>query len=98
MVIKNRGRRVPAFPGGVAGSESRLAPHRIEETASAPLPGLPVPGASHPCEPGLLALASDPRAEDLTKPSRTGDGSDRTVLVDASVVGPCITLWVTGDR
>ena len=59
-LIKNRGRHAPAFPGGVADSEARPAPHPIVETTNGPLRGSAVPGASHQSDPGPLAWMAIP--------------------------------------
>ena len=87
--FKNRGRHVPAFPGGAAGSEAMPAPHPIEETTNVPLPGSGALRVSHQSDPGLLAQDCVPKAGDLEQPSQTNDESDQTALVDAwaSTVG-----------
>ena len=58
-----------AFPGGVAGSKARPAPHPFEEITNAPLPGSGAPRASHQSDPGPLAQDFDPNAADLAQPS-----------------------------
>ena len=83
-VIKNRDRHAPAFPGEVAGSEARPAPHPIEEITNVPPPGSGAPRASHQSDPGPLAQDCDPNAGDLAQPSQTSDESDRTARVGAS--------------
>ena len=77
-LIKNRGRRVPAFPGGVVDNEARPALHPAEETANGPLPGSAAPRASHQSDPGPLAQACVPTAGVLVRPSQTSDENDRT--------------------
>ena len=67
-VIKNRGRRAPAFRGGVAGNEARPVLHRAEETTNEPPPGSGAPRASHQSGLGPLAQGCVPTAGDWCDP------------------------------
>ena len=64
-VIKNRDRHAPAFRGGVAGNEARLAPHPIEETANGPTPGSGVPRVCPQSDTEPLAEGCVPTPGDL---------------------------------
>jgi len=46
LAIKNSGRHAPAFPGVVAGSGLKRAPHPTEETTNVPRPRLRAQGAN----------------------------------------------------
>jgi len=97
-LIKNRGRRAPAFPGGVADSEARPSPHPTEETTNEPRPGLAAPRASHQSDPEPLAQGCVSRVVVLGRPSQTSDDNDRTARVGALIHPKEITNPSAGMR
>ena len=70
-MIKNRGRHALVFPGEVADSEAKPAPHPVEEITNVPLPGLAAPRASQQRDPGPLAQDCDSNAGDLAHPAKS---------------------------